>query len=374
MSTRVLVVDDTSIFRRIVSESLSGIPGVEVVGTAANGKLALARLASLQPDLMTLDIEMPEMNGLAVLDAMRENGLIQKTSVIMLSSLTVKGGELTIRALEAGAFDFVTKPEGGSQEENLAQIRNGLRPMIQALERRREIRSILNAKPPIPGSTPKLPHAVHPGPVMATPASPVGRARSRTASPIVLIGVSTGGPTALAKVVPALPQMIGGPVFIVQHMPPLFTGALAQRLDTLSGLPVKEAQNGEIAQTNCVYLAPGGRQMKLNPGPHGEIVICINDDPPENACRPSVDYLFRSVALHFPGRSIAAILTGMGNDGTEGVRMLKRSGSFNIAQDEASCVVFGMPREAILAGVIDTVVPLDRIAATIVRAIAEVRS
>jgi two-component system chemotaxis response regulator CheB len=173
---------------------------------------------------------------------------------------------------------------------------------------------------------------------------------------------------------PALPQRIGSPVFIVQHMPPLFTRALAERLDTLSGIPVKEAQNGEIAQTNCVYLAPGGRQMKLNPGPHGEIVICINDDPPENACRPSVDYLFRSVALHFPGRSIAAILTGMGNDGTEGVRMLKRSGSFNIAQDEASCVVFGMPREAILAGVIDTVVPLDRIAATIVRAIAEVRS
>jgi len=369
MSTRVLVVDDTSIFRRIVSEALSGIPGVEVVGTAANGRLALARLASLQPDLITLDIEMPEMNGLEVLDAMRENGLILKTGVIMLSSLTVKGGELTIRALESGAFDFVTKPEGGSQEENLAQIRNSLRPMIQALERRREIRSILNAKAPVPGSTPILPQAVRSGPSTVTP---VGRARSRTGTPIVLIGVSTGGPTALAKVVPALPPRIGAPVFIVQHMPPLFTGALAQRLDSLSRLPVKEAQNGEIAQTNCVYLAPGGRQMKLNPGPHGEIVVCINDDPPENACRPSVDYLFRSVALHFPGRSIAAILTGMGNDGAEGVRMLKRSGSFNIAQDEASCVVFGMPKEAILAGVIDTVVPLDRIADTIVRAIAQV--
>jgi len=334
----------------------------------------LARLASLQPDLITLDIEMPEMNGLAVLDAMRENGLIPKTSVIMLSSLTVKGGELTIRALESGAFDFVTKPEGGSQEENLAQIRNSLRPMIQALERRREIRSILNAKAPIPGSTPRLPPAVHPGPGTTTSASPVGRARSRTGAPIVLIGVSTGGPTALAKVLPALPQRIGSPVFIVQHMPPLFTSALAERLDTLSGIPVKEAQNGEIAHANCVYLAPGGRQMKVKPGPRGEIVVCINDDPPENACRPSVDYLFRSVALHFPGRSIAAILTGMGNDGAEGVRILKRSGSFNIAQDEASCVVFGMPKEAILAGVIDTVVPLDRIADTIVRAIAEVRS
>ncbi|MES1258877.1 MAG: chemotaxis response regulator protein-glutamate methylesterase [Acidobacteriota bacterium] len=363
MSTRVLVVDDASLFRRIISDALSGIPGVEVVGTAANGRLALARLASLQPDVITLDIEMPEMTGLEVLDAMRENGLLQKTSVIMLSSLTVQGGELTIRALESGAFDFLTKPEGGSQEENLARIRNSLRPMLLALERRRDIRSVLNGKTPVTGpAPPRLPLV-----------SPVGRARSRTGTPIVLIGVSTGGPTALAKIVPALPPRIGAPVFIVQHMPPLFTGALAQRLATLSGIPVKEARHGETAQSNCVYLAPGGRQMKLSPGPRGEIVICVNDDPPENACRPSVDYLFRSVALHFPGRSIAAILTGMGNDGAEGIRMLKRSGSFNIAQDEPSCVVFGMPKEAILTGLVDTVVPLDRIADTIVRAIAEVR-
>jgi two-component system chemotaxis response regulator CheB len=383
MSTRVLVVDDASIFRRIVSEALSGIPGVEVVGTAGNGKVALARLAALQPDLITLDIEMPEMNGLEVLQAMKESGLILKTGVIMLSSLTVKGGELTIRALESGAFDFVTKPEEGSQEENLTKIRNSLRPMIQALERRREIRSILSVRTPVAGSppvpiprlaAPKVPSAVHSGPAGVTTAAPfVGRARSRTAAPIVVIGVSTGGPTALAKVVPALPSRIGAPVFIVQHMPPLFTGALAQRLNSLSEISVKEAQNGEVAQANCVYLAPGGRQMKLSPGPQGEIVVCINDDPPENACRPSVDYLFRSVALHFPGRSVAAILTGMGNDGAEGVKMLKRSGSFNIAQDEASCVVFGMPKEAILTGAIDTVVTLDRVADAIVRAIAEVR-
>jgi two-component system chemotaxis response regulator CheB len=360
MTTRVLVVDDTSIFRRIVSDALSGIPGVEVVGTASNGKLALARLATLKPDLITLDIEMPEMNGIEMLAAMRGTGC--KASVVMLSSLTVKGGEMTIQALEGGAFDFITKPEGRSPEESLGRLRDSLRPIVQALARQREIRSIL-----------KTPAAKAPAPTSAIlPPAAAIRTPSRTGPPIVLIGVSTGGPTALAEVLPAWPLKIGAPVFIVQHMPPLFTEALAQRLQSKSAIRVKEAQNGETAQADCVYLAPGGKQMKLARGSNGEIAIRITDDPPENACRPSVDYLFRSAALHFPGRSIAAILTGMGNDGTAGTRLLKRSGSFTIAQDEASCVVFGMPREAILAGVIDSVVPLNKIADAILRAIAEV--
>lgn len=357
MNTRVLVVDDTSIFRRIISDALLGIPEVEVVGTASNGKLALARMAALQPDVVTLDIEMPEMNGIEALTAIRAAG--HKASVIMLSSLTIKGGQMTVRALEAGAFDFITKPEGRSQEENLAQLRDRLRPMIQTLARQREIRSLLK---PVTTSIAPVP-----------PVALGNRMPRRAGSPIVLIGVSTGGPTALAQVLPALPSKIGAPIFIVQHMPPMFTEALAQRLQTKSAIKVKEAQDGETAQADCAYLAPGGKQMKLAPGKNGEIVIRVTDDPPENACRPSVDYLFRSVALHFPGRAIAAILTGMGNDGTEGARMLKRGGSFTIAQDEASCVVFGMPREAILAGVIDTIVPLHKIADAIVRSLAEVR-
>ena len=297
-----------------------------------------------------------------MLEAMRVSA--QKTSVIMLSSLTVKGGQMTIQALEAGAFDFITKPEGRSQNESLTQLRDNLRPIIQTLARQREIRSILKtpAGKAMAASQTALP-----------PVSAPARTPERTGAPIVLIGVSTGGPTALAEVLPAWPPKIGAPVLIVQHMPPLFTEALAQRLQSKSSIRVKEAQNGEVAEVDCVYLAPGGKQMKVTPGQKGGIVIRITDDPPENACRPSVDYLFRSVALNFPGRSIAAILTGMGNDGTAGTRMLKRSGSFTIAQDEASCVVFGMPREAILAGVIDTVVPLSKIAGTIVRAIGEVR-
>jgi two-component system chemotaxis response regulator CheB len=358
MTTRVLVVDDASIFRRIVSEALSTIPGVELVGTAANGKQALGRIASLHPDLITLDIEMPEMNGLEVLEAMRTSG--ENTSVIMLSSLTVQGGRMTVRALESGAFDFITKPECGSPQDNMARLRENLRPMIQALARKREIRSILNSK----GSEVSSPTAQ---PIFR---APVVQGRIRSGPPIVLIGVSTGGPTALAEVLPALPAGIGAPVFIVQHMPPHFTEALAERLQTKCAIPVKEARDGEIACMSHAYLAQGGRHMKLAPGQHGEIVIRITDDPPENICRPSVDYLFRSVAQHFPGRSIAVILTGMGNDGTEGMRLLKLGGSPTIAQDEASCVVFGMPREAIRAGVVDTVVPLSKIAGAIVRAIA----
>jgi two-component system, chemotaxis family, protein-glutamate methylesterase/glutaminase len=362
MTTRVLVVDDTSLFRRVISDALAGIEDVEVVGTAPNGKLALARIAALRPDLVTLDIEMPEMNGIEVLEAMHVSG--QKATVVMLSSLTVKGGQMTIRALEAGAFDFITKPEGKSRDESLVQLRDSLRPIIQTVARQREIQSILKSRPVKPDGTNPSGRVV--------PGATAARTPGRRGAPIVLIGVSTGGPAALAELLPAWPEKTGAPIFIVQHMPPLFTEALAQRLQTRSAIRVKEAQHGEVAEADCAYLAPGGRQMKLGPGPRGAISISITDDPPENACRPSVDYLFRSAALHFPGRSIAAILTGMGNDGTAGTRMLKRGGSFTIAQDEASCVVFGMPREAIQAGVIDSILPLNQIAGAIVRAIAEV--
>jgi len=362
MSMRVLVVDDTVLFRRAVSMALEGLPGVEVVGAAANGKLALARMEALRPDLVTLDIEMPEMNGIELLEAMRSRGF--ETGVIVLSAHTVKGGELTMRALELGAFDFLTKPECGAPAENIASLRGQLQPMIRAFERRREIRNILlvTPRPPVP-----------PPPLRRPESPPAQLVRTPRASgpPLVLIGVSTGGPAALSKLLPALPANLGAPVFIVQHMPALFTQPLAASLAAKCAIRVKEAADGEIAQPNCAYIAPGGRQMKLLRGARGETTVRITDDPPENNCRPAVDYLFRSVALQFPGRAVAAILTGMGNDGTAGLKLLKRGGCPSIAQDEASCVVFGMPREAILAGVVDTVAPLESMAAAIVHALRE---
>jgi two-component system chemotaxis response regulator CheB len=181
----------------------------------------------------------------------------------------------------------------------------------------------------------------------------------------VLIGVSTGGPNALAEVIPALPAGLGVPVLVVQHMPAVFTRTLAESLDKKSVLHVKEAEHNELAQPNTVYIAPGGKQMKLAPGPGGTLLIQITDDPPENNCKPSVDALFRSAALHFPGRSSAVIMTGMGSDGTLGLRLIKRHPARVIAQDEASCVVFGMPKEAIAAGVVDVISPLSAIASEI---------
>jgi two-component system, chemotaxis family, protein-glutamate methylesterase/glutaminase len=361
MSMRVLVVDDTAVFRRIVSDALSGIAGVDVVGTASNGKVALSRMAALQPDLITLDIEMPEMNGIEVLEAMGSAGL--KAGVIVLSSLTVRGGELTVRALELGAFDFLTKPEGGTPAANLALLRERLSTMIQAFERRREIRTMLRPEPGLT-SRAKVPGAK---PAPSEP-KPMAR-RSRRGPPLILIGVSTGGPAALARLLPALPGDVGAPVIIVQHMPALFTRPLASSLDHKCAIRVKEGEDGETAEANCAYLAPGGMQMKLAAGPRGEVVLKITDDPPENGCKPAVDYLFRSAALQFPGRAVAAILTGMGNDGTAGLRMLKRGGCVSIAQDEASSVVFGMPKEAIATGLIDIVAPLDQIAGAIVRSV-----
>ena len=366
MSIRVLVVDDAVLFRRVISDVLAGVPGVEVVGTASNGRLAMSRMAALEPDLVTLDIEMPEMNGIEVLEAMGAAGI--KSGVIMLSSLTRRGGEMTVRALELGAFDFLTKPAGGTAEANLAHLRDHLLPMIQAFERRREIRSILRGnQAPAPSQYP--PHLV-------PSAAPPGAVRNlrRAGAPMVLIGVSTGGPGALARLLPALPPDLGAPVFIVQHMPAMFTQPLAASLDRKSAIRVKEAEEGEKAQPNCAYVAPGGKHMKLAPGRQGEIILRMTSDPPEHGCRPAVDYLFRSAALHFPGRSVAAILTGMGSDGTEGLRMLKRSGCFAFAQDEASCVVFGMPKEAIQAGVVDRVAALDMLAAAIVRSVREGRA
>jgi two-component system chemotaxis response regulator CheB len=366
MSTRVLVVDDTVVFRRIVCDALAGVPRVEVVGTASNGRLAMARMAALQPDLVTLDIEMPEMNGIEVLEAMAATGM--NAGVIMLSSLTVRGGEMTVRALELGAFDFLTKPEGGNMEANLGHLRAQLLPMVRAFERRSEIRAILRGDASRPAPDPLPPALPAPAASLLRPV----RGLRRKGPLLVLIGVSTGGPGALAKLVPALPGDLGAPVFIVQHMPAMFTRPLADSLDQKSAIRVKEAQDGEAAEANCAYLAPGGRHMKLAVGPKGEIIVRVTDDPPENGCRPAVDYLFRSAALHFPGRSVAAILTGMGRDGTDGLRMLRRSGCFSIAQDEASCVVFGMPKEAIQAEVVDTVAPLEMIGAAIVRSVREV--
>ena len=360
MGLRALVIDDTILFRKVISEALAELPGVEVVGTASSGRSALARIAELDPDVVTLDIEMPDMTGLEVLAEMRRRSL--RAGVLVVSAVTVHGGELTLKALELGAFDFITKPIGLSAEQSRKAIREATGTLLKAYAHRCEIRSILQNRAPAP-LPPKAPPAAAD---LASVTRRMERLSSSARPDMILIGVSTGGPVALGELIPKLPANLNLPVLIVQHMPPMFTKCLASSLDAKSALRVREAVDGDRLQPNMVFIAPGGKQMKLTPEA-GEKVLRITDDPPENNCRPAVDYLFRSVAHQFPGRALAVIMTGMGSDGTLGLRLLKRTGCATLAQDEASCVVFGMPGEAVKAGVVDAVVPLNDMAAAICR-------
>jgi two-component system chemotaxis response regulator CheB len=371
MSTRTLVVDDSASFGSVIRRALEAIAGVEVIGRCVNGREALQRIQAEAPDLVTLDIEMPEMNGLDVLRAIRRQSL--KTTVIVLSAAGTRARELTIQALELGALDFVTKPDGESAAENLAALHTRLAPLLVAAGYRKEVQILLRGETPVhrgPAADKPVAPAFRPAPDAAGNAAlRRNRWAGRAKPAMVLIGASTGGTEALAHVIPQLPAELNLPVLIVQHMPPLFTQALANSLNARSALEVREAQDGETATAGHVYIAPGGSHLKVTAGPGKEIGMRITTDPPENNCRPAVDYLFRSAALAFPGRAVVVILTGMGRDGTLGLRLLKAGGCLSIAQNEATCAVFGMPKEAIHAGVVDVVAPLDSIAAEIVKAV-----
>jgi two-component system chemotaxis response regulator CheB len=347
MSLRAVVVDDSPVFRRVVTDALEK-NGAKVVGFASNGREGLKFILALKPDLVTLDIEMPEMNGLQVLEALREAKCPAR--VIVVSGLTERASQLTVSALEKGAFDFIVKPSAETVEQNKTLVQEALRPAISLFLRQHE------SKPAI-----KLP--VSP----AKPAAaPPARKRPDFLRPeLVVVGISTGGPKALMQLMPHIPKNIGVPILIVQHMPPMFTQTLAANLSSRCQIPVREAQHNEQALPGTAYIAPGGRQMRVAVGASA-ITLQITDDPPEHNCRPAVDYLFRSVAAQLPGRALGVIMTGMGHDGTLGLRLMKRHNSPVIAQDEASCVVYSMPRSAVEAGVVDYLLPLDLIAGHII--------
>ena len=359
---KVLVVDDTIVYRKIVGDVLKAIPGVEVVGTANNGKIALSKIATLKPDLITLDIEMPEVNGIEVLQELQKSP--SPPVVVMLSTLTQQGSEMTIKALELGAFDFVPKPDAGKMADNLLKVKQAIEPIIAALKRQKTTRfNIRNRISPLPI---KRTEERHP----QTPVTATLRPRVKTKSEIIGIGISTGGPNALTRMIPMLPADFKAPILIVQHMPPMFTASLANSLNNKSKLKVKEAADGDLIIPGRILIAPGGKQMKIIAGKDGlSRIIKITDDPPENSCRPSVDYLFRSIAQYYVGRSTGVIMTGMGSDGSKGLVQMKKNGSHIIAQDEASCTVFGMPKEPIETGIVDVVAPLDKIAEEIIKTV-----
>ncbi len=352
MKIRILVVDDTIFYRKIVSDILSEFPGIEVVGTANNGEIALSRIRSLKPDLITLDIEMPVMNGLQLLEEINKHEL--KVDAIMLSSKTLQGSEATMQALQLGAFDFIPKPDDSSADINKQKIKKDLSRIIQAYKK----------------TTQKGPTIEKPASTKQTSLStPAVKSFKRTEkSHVVAIGISTGGPNALAKMIPELPADIGVPVLLVQHMPPVFTASLAKSLDQKSGLTIKEAINGEEVLTNTVYIAPGGTQMMVASGVGLKKIIRISENaPPENNCKPSVDYLFRSVSREYGSKSTCVVMTGMGIDGKLGMTITRSGGAVSIAQEAESCVVYGMPKAVIEAGLVDIIAPLENIADEIIK-------
>lgn len=343
---RVLVVDDSAIYRKAVRELLEKTPDVEVVGVAANGKIALQKIEQLKPDLLTLDIEMPEMDGIEVLKHLQQNKI--DVAAIMLSAFTEEGAKRTTDAVNLGAFDFVLKPQGSNAQESIGKLRRELLPKIEAFR----INYLLTHPT---SSSSKLEFVDAPAERWSGPTE------------LIVIGVSTGGPASLTKVLPRIPKNFGLPILIVQHMPPIFTKSLAEDLDKKCQLEVREAAAGDKVRPGQILIAPGGKQMKIEREDHG-VFVRITDDPPERSCRPSADYLFRSAAEVYGGSVTAVIMTGMGDDGTEGCRLLKRRGAKVIAQDEASCVVYGMPRQVAEAGLADIVCTLTRIPDMIQRA------
>lgn len=346
---KILVVDDDAFYRQLLCELMAGFRMVEVVGTAENGRDALLMIESLQPDLLLLDVEMPVMDGLRLLQVVRQRQLA--VDCIMFSPRTVNGSEATVQALELGAFDFVAKPGDPTSAGGKAHLRAMLASSLLSYQRHKW------------GVAPRaaLPTT---GTSQRTVLAPLNR---QTPCRIIAIGVSTGGPEALARVIPLFPAHIGVPVVLVQHMPPVFTHSLAQALASQSQLAVREARNGEPLLADTVYVAPGGRQMKVASSPTGRQLIRITDDPPELSCKPAVNYLFRSVAREYGAGVTGVIMTGMGDDGREGLRALRAEGAFCIAQSEETCAVYGMPKASVDAGLVDVIAPLHEITSEIMK-------
>jgi two-component system chemotaxis response regulator CheB len=348
---RVLVVDDSVVIRRMIAEVIGGDPELEIAGHAANGQIALQLLEQVSPDVVTLDIEMPVLDGLATLKAMRAKRY--NVPVIMFSTLTERGAEATIDSLSLGASDYVAKPSNvGSYAAAQERIREDLIPKIKAL-----CRTLATAKA---------------GAQSAPTPSLLRRSGIAQRVDVVAIGCSTGGPKALAELLPLLPRDLSVPVLIVQHMPPTFTRFLAQRLTGLCQLPVEEANEGAAVAAGKIRIAPGGFHMMVSCDGRSR-KLAITQDPPENSCRPSVDVLFRSLVPAFGSHVLAVVLTGMGQDGLRGCERLVEAGAHILVQDEASSVVWGMPGFVAKAGLADDVLPIPEIAARIIERVTVLR-
>jgi two-component system, chemotaxis family, protein-glutamate methylesterase/glutaminase len=346
--TRILVVDDSVVIRKVLSETLTEDRGLEVVGTASDGRLGLAKIAQLHPDLVTLDVEMPVMNGLETLAELRK--LYPKLPVVMFSTLTEHGAAATLDALTLGASDYATKPSNsGNMAPAVEAIRAELIPKIKAL-----CRGV--AKLTLPAARLTV---------------PVSRPANRRIE-IVTIGSSTGGPNALAEVLPRFPKDFPVPIVMVQHMPPIFTRLLAERLSAHCAIPVHEGKAEDVILPGQAWIAPGDFHMKLKRAAAGWRLE-LNQERRENSCRPAVDVLFRSVAEAYGAGTLGVVMTGMGSDGVIGAEMIRQRGGEVIVQDEASSVVWGMPGLVWGAGQADGVYPLAQLGQEITRRVLHSR-
>jgi two-component system, chemotaxis family, protein-glutamate methylesterase/glutaminase len=349
---RILIVDDSVVIRKVLSDTLSADRRLEVVGVASDGRIALAKLPLLKPDVITLDIEMPVMNGLETLAEIRK--LHPKLPVIMFSTLTEHGAAATLDALSLGASDYATKPSNtGSAAVAIERIRAELIPKIKALCGEAIPLKLL--------------------PLAGTRAPAKARARTNPRIEILAIGTSTGGPNALAEVLPRIPSDFPVPIVVVQHMPPIFTRLLAERLASRSAIPIEEGVAGTVLSPGRAWIAPGNFHMQVT---HAgtQRRLGLNQAPPENSCRPAVDVLFRSVASVYGANVLGVVMTGMGSDGVLGAQEIRDAGGNIIIQDEASSVVWGMPGLVHASGLDEAAYPLDQLAAEITRRVTQSRS
>lgn len=332
---KVLIVDDSALIRQLLTDILSEADGIEVVGTAQDPIFAMNKVRNLQPDVITMDVEMPRMNGLVFLEELMKDNPIP---VVMVSALTKKGCDTTLKALELGAVDYITKP--------FMDMTTGIKYLGEEIIRKvkiaakAKVRTAHGSKPDVKSKT-------------GTPA------RSTSTNKIIAIGASTGGTQAITEILMALPGSVPG-IIVVQHMPPLFTNSFAERLNVMSQLDIKEASFGNNVKQGQVLIAPGNKHMAIKK--NGDMYYTeIIDGPLVNFVRPSVDVLFRAVARYAGKNAIGIILTGMGEDGARGLLEMKEAGAFTIAQDEETSVVFGMPKKAIELDAVDKVAPLEQI-------------
>lgn len=347
--TRVLIIDDSALVRSLLTEIINRQPDMVTVGAARDPLQAREMIRATDPDVLTLDVEMPRMDGLDFLERLMR---LRPMPVVMVSTMTDRGAEITLRALELGAVDFVAKPKldvAAGLREAGADLCEKIRIASQARMRR-------VAAPPTTD------------PAAATPVARKASAAVLSTEKLIAIGASTGGTEAIREVLTRLPADAPG-VLIAQHMPPGFTRSFAQRLDGLCRIAVSEAVDGERVRSGHAYIAPGDRHLTLVRS-GADYVIALDDGPAVNHHRPSVDVLFNSVARQAGVNACGVMLTGMGKDGARGMLAMKQAGAVNIAQDEATCIVFGMPREAVAVGAVDEVLPLSRIAARLVELVA----